>query len=159
MQVDFINLYNTDSIWKKYWIGSGKERRGHMKEINIAKVIQKKRKERHLTQDDIAAYIGVSKASVSKWETAQSYPDITFLPQLAAFFNISIDELLGYEPQLTKTQIRTLYCQLSERFATDPFEEVLGQCREIIKEYYSCFPLLLQMGILLVNHCMLATGS
>lgn len=159
MQVDFINLYNTDSIWKKYWIGSGKERRGHMKEINIAKVIQKKRKERHLTQDDIAAYIGVSKASVSKWETAQSYPDITFLPQLAALFNISIDELLGYEPQLTKTQIRTLYCQLSERFATDPFEEVLGQCREIIKEYYSCFPLLLQMGILLVNHCMLATGS
>ena len=46
MQVDFINLYNTDSIWKKYWIGSGKERRGHMKEINIAKVIQKKRKDR-----------------------------------------------------------------------------------------------------------------
>ena len=130
-----------------------------MKEINIAKVIQKKRKERHLTQDDIAAYIGVSKASVSKWETAQSYPDITFLPQLAALFNISMDDLLGYEPQLTKTQIRTLYCQLSERFATDPFEEVLGQCREIIKEYYSCFPLLLQMGILLSNHCMLATGS
>ena len=64
-----------------------------MKEINIAKVIQKKRKERHLTQDDIAAYIGVSKASVSKWETAQSYPDITFLPQLAALVNISIDEL------------------------------------------------------------------
>ena len=117
-----------------------------MKEINIAKVIQKKRKERHLTQDDIAAYIGVSKASVSKWETAQSYPDITFLPQLAALFNISIDELLGYEPQLTKTQIRTLYCQLSERFATDPFEEVLGQCREIIKEYYSCFPLLCRWG-------------
>ena len=30
---------------------------------------------------------------------------------------------------------------------------------QLLKEYYSCFPLLLQMGILLVNHCMLATGS
>ena len=43
-----------------------------LRQLNIAKVIQKKRKERHLTQDDIAAYIGVSKASVSKWETGQS---------------------------------------------------------------------------------------
>jgi transcriptional regulator with XRE-family HTH domain len=49
-----------------------------MKEINIAKTIITKRKEKGITQDELAAYIGVSKASVSKWETAQSYPDITF---------------------------------------------------------------------------------
>ena len=39
----------------------------YMKEINIAKIIHSKRKEFRLTQDDIAGYIGVSKASVSKW--------------------------------------------------------------------------------------------
>ena len=65
-----------------------------MKEINIAKVLVKKRKEKGITQDQLANYIGVSKASVSKWETEQSYPDVTFLPQLAAYFNISIDELM-----------------------------------------------------------------
>lgn len=43
-----------------------------MKEIHIAQMIQTKRKERRLTQDDIAEYIGVSKASVSKWETGVS---------------------------------------------------------------------------------------
>jgi transcriptional regulator with XRE-family HTH domain len=66
-----------------------------MKEINLASVIVAKRREKGITQDELAAYIGVSKASVSKWETGQSYPDITFLPQLAAYFNISIDELMG----------------------------------------------------------------
>jgi Predicted transcriptional regulators len=80
-----------------------------MKEINIAKMLVTKRKEKGITQDEIAAYIGVSKASVSKWETGQSYPDITFLPQLAAYFNISIDELMGYAPQMIKEDIKKLY--------------------------------------------------
>jgi transcriptional regulator with XRE-family HTH domain len=57
-----------------------------VKELNIAKTIVSKRREKGITQDELAAYIGVSKASVSKWETGQSYPDILFLPQLAAYF-------------------------------------------------------------------------
>ena len=125
-----------------------------MKEINIARTIMNKRREKELTQDDLASYIGVSKASVSKWETSQSYPDITFLPQLAAFFNISIDELMGYEPQMSKEDIRKLYLELSVDFTVKPFDEVLGHCREIAKKYYSCFPLLFQIGALLVNNSM-----
>jgi len=127
-----------------------------MKEINIAKTIITKRKEKGITQDDLAVYIGVSKASVSKWETGQSYPDITFLPQLAAYFSISIDELIGYSPQMTKEDIKKLYHRLSAEFSSQLFDEVLAECHVIIKKYYSCFPLLLQMVILLVNHYMLA---
>ena len=126
------------------------------REINIAKMITNKRKEKGITQDDLANYIGVSKASVSKWETGQSYPDITFLPQLAAYFNISIDDLMGYEPQMTKEDIRKLYSELSNAFATKPFDEVLVRCREIAKKYFSCFPLLFQIGALLVNYSSLA---
>ena len=123
-----------------------------MKEINIARTIVKKRHEKGLTQEDIANYIGVSKASVSKWETGQSYPDITFLPQLATLFNISIDELMGYEPQMSKEDIRELYVKLSADFASKPFDEVLDSCREIAKKYFSCFPLLFHIGALLVNN-------
>lgn len=125
-----------------------------MKEINIARAIVNKRREKGLTQDDLANYIGVSKASVSKWETGQSYPDITFLPQLATFFNISIDELMGYEPQMGKEDIRKLYLRLSTDFASQPFDEVLENCRAIAKKYFSCFPLLFQIGALLVNNSM-----
>ena len=130
-----------------------------MKEINIARTILNKRKEKGITQDELANYIGVSKASVSKWETGQSYPDITFLPQLAAYFNISIDDLMGYEPQMTKEDIRKLYRELSADFADKPFEEVLCQCRGIVKKYFSCFPLLFQIGMLLVNNSTLSKDA
>ena len=123
-----------------------------MKEINIAKVLVNKRKEKGITQNELANYIGVSKASVSKWETGQSYPDVTFLPQLAAYFNISIDELIEYKPQMTKENIQKLYRNLSADFASKPFDSVMEDCRNIIKKYYSCFPLLLNLGILMINH-------
>jgi Helix-turn-helix. len=110
-----------------------------MKEINIAGTIVKKRHEKGLTQEELANYLGVSKASVSKWETGQSYPDITFLPQLATFFNISIDELIGYEPQMSKEDIRKLYVRLSADFASRPFDEVLDACREIYKNISHAF--------------------
>lgn len=126
-----------------------------LKELNIAKVLVKKRKNKGVTQDELALYIGVSKASVSKWETGQSYPDITFLPQLATYFNISIDELMGYSPQMTKKDIKATYHKLSADFSNKAFHQVLSECQEIIKKYYSCFPLLLQMVILYINHYML----
>ncbi len=126
-----------------------------MKEINIAKVLINKRKEKGITQEELANYIGVSKASVSKWETEQSYPDVTFLPQLAAYFNISIDALMDYKPQMTKEDIKKLYRRLASDFTVKPFESVMEDCRQIIKKYYSCFQLLLQMGILMINHAPL----
>ncbi len=96
-----------------------------IKEINIARVLARKRKEKGITQDELANYIGVSKASVSKWETEQSYPDITYLPQLAAYFNISVDDLIDYQPQMTREDIHKLYRRLSADFAAQPFEAVL----------------------------------
>jgi len=123
-----------------------------MNGINLARTITTKRKEKQLTQDDLASFMGVTKASVSKWETGQSYPDITLLPHLAAFFNISIDELMGYEPQMTDQDIRKLYKELSIEFTAKPFDEVMGRCREITRKYYSCFNLLLQVGLLYINY-------
>ncbi len=127
-----------------------------MREINLGRVLIENRHKRGITQDELAAYMGVSKAAVSKWETGSTYPDIAFLPQLARFFNISIDELMGYEPQMEKEEIRKLYRQLSLDFASEPYHEVVGHCQEIVKKYYSCFPLLYQIGSLYVNHRMLA---
>lgn len=54
-----------------------------MKDINIGSVILNNRKLKGITQDELANYIGVSKASVSKWETSQSYPDITFFTSIS----------------------------------------------------------------------------
>ncbi|PGP38263.1 transcriptional regulator [Bacillus thuringiensis] len=130
-----------------------------MREIHIHKIIANKRKEKGITQEELAAYIGITKASVSKWETGQSYPDITFLPLLASYFNISIDELISYTPQMEQEDIKNLYHRLAEAFSEEPFDEVMMECRGIIKKYYSCFPLLIQIGILFINHHMLTEDT
>jgi transcriptional regulator with XRE-family HTH domain len=62
----------------------------------IHEIIKAKRRERDLTQEELANILGVTKAAVSKWETAESYPDITMLPQIARLFHITMDELFGY---------------------------------------------------------------
>lgn len=128
-------------------------------DIHLGHVLIQQRHKHGITQEELAACIGVSKASVSKWETSTTYPDITLLPKLAAFFNISIDELMGYEPQMSKEAVRRLYRQLSHDFATMPFPEVFAHCQELSKKYYSCTPLLFQIGVLYMNHFMFASSK
>lgn len=127
-----------------------------MKELTIGKILLAHRRQRGITQDALAAWLGVSKASVSKWETGTTYPDITLLPQLAAFFHLTIDELMGYEPQLTQEEIRRLHRQLSADFSAQPWEPVMARCRALAKKYFACMPLLLELGTLYVNHSNLA---
>lgn len=124
--------------------------------LEIAKHLTFLRKKEFKTQQDVANYIGVTTAAVSKWETGQSYPDIMILPKLATYYNITIDELLSYEPQMTKENIQKLYSKLAEEFNNKPFEEVFDSIQQLVKEYYSCFPLLMQLAILLLNYLQLA---
>lgn len=56
------------------------------------------RKAKHITQGELAEFVGTSFQTISKWENGITMPDITVLPVLAAFFEVSIDELLGIKP-------------------------------------------------------------
>ncbi|MEF3329817.1 helix-turn-helix domain-containing protein [Oceanobacillus oncorhynchi] len=120
--------------------------------MNIGPIITEKRKQKKITQQELADFLGVSKASVSKWETGQTYPDITSLPLLAAYFNVSIDSLLGYESQLNQKEIQRIYASLKGSFETKLAEDVLVSIRSFIRRYYSCYPFILQMGLLIINH-------
>ncbi|MCL1883202.1 MAG: helix-turn-helix domain-containing protein [Defluviitaleaceae bacterium] len=123
-----------------------------MSELSISNIIAKKRRDKGITQEELAEYLGVSKAAVSKWEKKHSYPDITLLPQLATYFNVSIDELIGYTPQLTPDEIQQLCKKLSSEITNKPFDEAMLMHREAVKKYHSCFPFLFQVAALLINH-------
>ncbi|MCM1216680.1 MAG: response regulator [Lachnospiraceae bacterium] len=62
--------------------------------MNIGKQILSLRKKRGITQETLAAEMGVTVGAVSKWETGSTLPDITMLCALADFFRITTDELL-----------------------------------------------------------------
>lgn len=124
--------------------------------LNIAENIIRLRHDRKITQKDLADFIGVTKASVSKWESGRSIPDVLLLPRIAAFFDVTVDELMGYEAKLSREQIQKIYSDLCKGFAELPFEEALHTARLYARRYYSCYPFLLQMGILYLNHAGLA---
>ena len=125
-----------------------------MKPLKLGENIAALRRKANITQDQLANWIGVSKSSVSKWETNTSYPDIIFLPQLATLFNVTVDELMGYEPQLTQEAIVELYHQLSDEIAHDS-DEALKHCEELLHTYHACFPFLYKMIVLYLNHATL----
>lgn len=58
-------------------------------------VIKKLREENKLTQLELAERLNVSDKTVSKWETAKGYPDITLLEPIARAFDVSVTELLS----------------------------------------------------------------
>ena len=64
-------------------------------DIYISENIKRLRRERNLTQEALANFIGISFQAVSKWECGDAYPDITLLPVIANYFQVTIDELLG----------------------------------------------------------------
>ncbi|QUI22026.1 methyltransferase domain-containing protein [Vallitalea pronyensis] len=67
-----------------------------MKQITLA--ITQLRKEKGITQGELADYLGITYQAVSKWENGTTLPDISLLPALASYFQVSVDQLLGLEP-------------------------------------------------------------
>ena len=86
-----------------------------MNNLNISKNIFMHRKRIGYTQQNLADFLNISKSAVSKWERANALPEVNYLGELAVLFDISIDELVGFSPQLTKQQIRVIYNTLAEK--------------------------------------------
>lgn len=65
--------------------------------LYLSENLRKYRIQKNLTQEEVASYLGVTAQSVSKWERAECYPDITLLPALANIFETSVDLLIGMD--------------------------------------------------------------
>lgn len=63
--------------------------------------LQELRKQKGLTQEELAAHLYVSRAAISKWESGRGYPNIDSLKMIAKFFGITVDQLLSGDELLT----------------------------------------------------------
>ena len=68
--------------------------------MNLGKNILQLRRERNVTQEELACELGVTAAAVSKWENGYTFPDLLMLCALADYFQITTDTLLDRNPQL-----------------------------------------------------------
>ena len=69
--------------------------------MELNKKLQELRKAKGLTQEELASHLLVSRTAVSKWESGRGYPGIDSLKTIAAFFEVTIDELLSGDELLT----------------------------------------------------------
>lgn len=104
-------------------------------EINIAGNLKRLRRERDFTQDELAGFLGVSFQAISKWERGDGYPDITFLPVLANFFGVTIDELVGMGEIRKEECLGKVHAQWKENNANGKNAENILLMRKALKTY------------------------
>ena len=76
--------------------------------LNIAETLRSLRRDMGVTQEELANAIGVTAQAVSKWERGEGYPDITLLPDMAAYFRVTLDTLCGIDEQKKQRKIHDI---------------------------------------------------
>ena len=77
-------------------------------DLKIGNNIKRLRRDKGMTQEQLAELLNISCAAVSKWETSTTYPDITAIIPLARIFDVSIDELMGYNSVKVEEEIEKI---------------------------------------------------
>lgn len=93
------------------------------------------RKQRSLTQEQMAEYMGVSSQAVSKWENNISYPDVSLLPILADFFSVTTDELLGVDIAARTEKTEEICRAAGELCEAGKYAEAVGELRNALVKY------------------------
>lgn len=91
----------------------------------FSEIFKALRKDKQLSQEQIAEIFGVSPQAISCWENAASYPDITQLPNIASYFETTVDELLGIKKIVKKQKM--LYFQFRWQESADIINEHLNE--------------------------------
>ena len=101
----------------------------------LSENLRKYRMEKGYTQEEVAQVLGITPQSISKWERAESFPDITFLPAIANLYETSIDALIGMDTiraEETRVRIHRTANELERNGAYAAAEQVY---RDALKIY------------------------
>lgn len=117
--------------------------------MQIGEVIRKYRKNKNMTQEEMANRLGVTAPAVNKWENGNSLPDIMLLAPIARLLDISLDTLLSFREELTKEEIDHLVNETYDRLKTESYDEVFLWAKKVMEQYPNCEWLILQMAVVL----------
>lgn len=120
--------------------------------MKIGEVIRKYRKQKDLTQEELASRLGVTAPAVNKWENGNTMPDITLLAPIARLLDVSLDELLSFQSDLTPQEVRNLVQKAEEKFSSEPYDDVFLWAKEQIQAYPNCEDLIFALAAQLDGH-------
>lgn len=104
-------------------------------ENSFAKSIRRLRRQRELTQEQLAERLNVSPQAVSKWETGNACPDLGLLPVIAGFFGTSIDHLVGYDRSGVQERVEEICWEAERLFDERQYMAAVGLLRDALRRY------------------------
>ncbi len=103
--------------------------------ITITEKLKELRKSRGNTQEELANHLNISVQAVSKWERGDGLPDISHLPKIASFYDVTVDELLGCDKINQNEEIEGFLEQCHSINNKGNIQELLALCREMQSKY------------------------
>lgn len=122
--------------------------------MQIGEVIRKYRKDKNMTQEEMAKRLGVTAPAVNKWEKGVTQPDIMLLAPIARLLGITLETLLSFHEELTQEEITGLVEEVDQRLDDESYDNVFRYVSGIIQEYPNCHQLIWQMAVILDARCM-----
>ena len=114
--------------------------------MTIGSNIKKLRRERDITQEQLAEFLHLTPSAISQWETDRVLPDIQYLPKLAHLFKVSSDEILGINVEANDEEIDRIYQEVRELWCTARRSEAEKLCREGIERYPNAYILMEELA-------------
>ncbi|MBR4295207.1 MAG: helix-turn-helix transcriptional regulator [Clostridia bacterium] len=114
--------------------------------MSIGSNIKKLRRERDMTQEQLAEFLGITANAVSGWECDRTSPDISQLPVLANLFGVSADVILGINVGSKDARIAKIYDEVSGLWCVGEREKAEKLCREAIAEYPDAYILMEELA-------------
>ena len=87
--------------------------------MKLGEKIMTLRKQKNISQEVLAQYLGVTFQAVSKWENGTTMPDVTMIPAIASFFGVSTDELFDFNLYETEKRVEEIVNEHSLYWDTD----------------------------------------
>lgn len=113
-------------------------------QLKLADNIKLYRKKMELTQESLAEALGVTVGAVSKWENGNNVPDVMMMMELADFFNISVDELLGYD--ISSKNVDDICASIEKAYDRLDFDRAVKEANEAMTRYPHNFKVLYTCG-------------
>lgn len=121
--------------------------------LSIGENIKRLRRERDITQEQLAEIFNVSCQTISRWETDSSYPDIEMLPIIANFFNTTIDKLMGMDEKIEAERVEKYLSDFQIAISKGLVYECVRIAREGVKEFPNNYKLLNKLMYALFIAC------
>ena len=102
--------------------------------IRLGEKIRALRKDKNISQEVLANYLGVTFQAVSKWEKGETMPDVTMIPAIASFFEVSTDELFDFNRLETEQKVLKLCGRIAE-YRYDRPEEAEIAYLDLLRQY------------------------